>query len=138
MEEIRQVDNSTATDIADLKAALGATCEEVTSYMQSVTSVLCTLFSVLTATQIKDIENSTNEMMKQDNLFNNCINQAKSAAAARDLSLKLASARNASNEEKINSSLNESTVTPQSFAHNINTGADDAATPVTTQTLNTA
>ena len=138
VEEIRQVDNTTAMDVANLKAALGATCEEVTSYMQSVTSVLCTLFSVLTATQINDIEKSTNEMMKQDNLFNNCINQAKSAAAARDLSLKLAAARNASNEEKINSPLNETTVTPQSFAHNTNRGAVAAATPVTTQIVNTA
>ena len=106
--------------------------------MRSVTSVLCTLFSVLTATQIEDIEKSTNEMLKQDNLFNNCINQAKSSAAARDLSLKLASARNASNEEKINSPVNETTVTPQSFAHNTNIGADVAAAPATIQPLNTA
>ena len=100
VEENRKVDNSTEMKIDDLKAALDETHEEVTSFMSSVTSVLCTLFSVLSATQIEDIEKSTNESLKEDSLFNKCINQGKSAAAVRDISLKLASARNASNKEK--------------------------------------
>ena len=136
-EENRKVDNSTEMKVDDLKAALGATCEEVTSFMQSVTSVLCTLFSVLTATQIQDIEKSTNVMMKEDNLFNKCINQAKSAAAVRDLAPKLASARNASNKEEINSPTNEATVTPQSIAHNTNRGAGATASPNTNSNTQT-
>ena len=130
-QENRKADTSTEMEVDDLKAALGATCEEVTSFMRSVTSVLCTLFSVLTATQIQDIEKSTNVMMKEDNLFNKCINHAKSAAAVRDLAPKLASARNASNKEEINSPTNEATVKPQSITHNINTGAGVAAAPKT-------
>ena len=90
VQENRKVDNSTEMKVDDLKAALGATHEEVTSFMSSVTSVLCTLFSVLTVTQIEDIEKSTNESLKEDSLFNKCINQGKSAAAVRDISLKLA------------------------------------------------
>ena len=72
-------------------------------------------------------------MVKLDNLFNKCINQAKSAAAVRDLTLKLASARGVSNDKKTNSPLNETIVTPQSFTHNTNRRTDDdaAAAPTT-------
>ena len=116
------------------REALDTTSEDATSYMRSVTNVLCTLFSVLTAGQIEQIEKSTNEIVKEDNLYNRCINHAKSAAAARDLSLKLATARNASNKDnkgKINSSTSEAIVTPQSIAHCTNKRVDAAAaTPV--------
>ena len=138
VEMIGQVDNSTAMGVADLKATLDATREETSSYMRSMTSVLCTLFSVLTATQIEDIESSTTEMVKQDNLFNICINQAKSAAAVRDLTLKLASARGVSNDKKTNSPLNETIVNPQSFTCNTNRRTDDdaAATPINNNNSN--
>ena len=69
VEEIKAVANSTETKVDDLKASLGATCEEVSSYKRSVTNVLCTLFSVLTAVQIEQIEKSTNEILKEDNLY---------------------------------------------------------------------
>ena len=128
VEGNRNRDCSTEMNADDLKVALDTTREEFGSYMQSVTGVLCTLFSVLTATQINDIENSTNETLRKDNLFINCINQAKSSAAVRDLSLKLGSARNNPNEEKRNSPSNISTVAPQSIAHH-NKSRGAGATP---------
>ena len=112
VEGNRNRDCSTEMNADDLKVALDTTREEFGSYMQSVTGVLFTLFSVLTTTQINDIENSTNETLRKDNLFINCINQAKSSAAVRDLSLKLGSARNNPNEEKRNNPSNISTVAP--------------------------
>ena len=129
VDEIRKAGSSTENNVNDLRAALEATNEEVIGYMRSVTGVLCALFSVLTITQIKDIENSTNDM-KDDDLLSKCLNQAKSSAAARDLSLKMASMRNVSNEQKRNSPINEATRTPQSIVHH-STNRGPGTTPST-------
>ena len=129
--EQRVLDSSTDMSVNDLKAALDATREEVTSYMRSVTGVLCVVFSVLTSKQIKDIENTANETMKDDDIFNKCLNQAKRSAAARDMSYKSALLKNASNEVKGHSPISSIT-TPQSIAHHATVRGSNAAAPNTT------
>ena len=72
------ITDSAEMGINDLKIALKTTCDEFTSYIFSVTGVLCSLFGVLTSIQITEIENANKEALKDDTLFNKCINQAKS------------------------------------------------------------
>ena len=74
--------------INDLKATLNTTREEFVSFMYSVTGVLSSLFSVLTSTQITEIENANGEALKDDKLYNKCINQAKNTAAIREKTYK--------------------------------------------------
>ena len=74
--------------VSDLKVTLKETRDEITSFMQSVTGVLCAIFGVLTLPQITEIENANSETLKDDALFNKCINQAKSSVAIRGKTYK--------------------------------------------------
>ena len=56
----------------------------LSTYMQGVTGVLCAIFGILTSSQITETENANGETLKDDALFNKCINQAKSSAAIRE------------------------------------------------------
>ena len=49
---------------------------------------MCSLFGVLTSTQITEIENANGEELKDDKIFNKCINQAKNTAAIREKTYK--------------------------------------------------
>ena len=82
------ITNSVEMGVNDLKVALKTTRDEFASYMYSVTGVLCSLFGVLTSTQITEIENANGEALKDDALFNKCINQAKNYAAIRERTYK--------------------------------------------------
>ena len=74
--------------VNDLKIALKSTREEFASFMISVTGVFCSLFGVLTSKQITEIENTNGVELKDDALFNKCINQAKNTAAIRERTYK--------------------------------------------------
>ena len=79
---------NTEMGVSDLKVTLKATRDEITSFMQSVTGVLCAIFGVLTLPQITEIENANSEILKDDALFNKYINQAKSSVAIREKTYK--------------------------------------------------
>ena len=85
---LNNIADSVEMGVNDLKVALKATRDEFASYMYSVTGVLCSLFGVLTSTQITEIENANGEALKDDALFNKCINQAKNYAAIRERTYK--------------------------------------------------
>ena len=74
--------------VNDLKIALRTTRDELASFMVSVTGAICSLFGVLSSTQITEIENTNGVALKDDALFNKCINQAKNTAAIRERTYK--------------------------------------------------
>ena len=107
--------NSAEMGISDLKTTLEATRDEFTSFMSSVTGVLCSLFGVLTSTQITEIENANGEELKDDKIFNKCINQAKNTAAIREKTYKDALVAETKRNETNHSG--NSQPTPVSFTH---------------------
>ena len=109
------ITDSAEMGISDLKITLNTTRDELTSFMFSVTGVLCSLFSVLTSTQITEIENSNGDDLKDDKLFKKCINHAKNTAAIREKTYKDALV-DESKKKKTNHRGNPQS-TPVSFAH---------------------
>ena len=91
VNEVSGLNNIAESDdmgVNDLKIALRTTRDELASFMISVTGVICSLFGVLTSTQITEIENTNGVALKDDALFNKCINQAKNTAAIREKTYK--------------------------------------------------
>ena len=108
------ITDSAEMGISDLKITLNTTRDELTSFMFSVTGVLCSLFSVLTSTQITEIKNSNGDDLNDDKLFNKCINHAKNTAAIRERTYKDALV-DENKRKKTNHSGNPES-TPVSFA----------------------
>ena len=91
--------------VNDLKIALKSTREEFASFMISVAGVFCSLFGVLTSKQITEIENTNGVELKDDALFNKCINQAKNTAAIRERTYKDALVDDNKRKKKLNTAV---------------------------------
>lgn len=69
--------------LEDVTATLSATRDEMATYMAKATGVFYTLFSVLTLPQVSEIESSYVNEIKENELLNKCVNEAKTSLALK-------------------------------------------------------
>ena len=86
--EQSQSTSSVDMTIPDVNATLQTTREEIADFMTKVTGVLTALFSVITAPQVSEMENSHVKEIEENDLLNNYINHAKSVLVVKENSYK--------------------------------------------------
>ena len=100
IEEQSQSTSSVDMTIPDVNAALQTTREEIADFMTKVTGVLTALFSVITAPQVSEMENSHVKEIEENDLLNNYINHAKSVLVVKKNSYKNAVLRGSKSDER--------------------------------------
>ena len=117
IEEQSQSTSSVDMTIPDVNAALQTTREEIAEFMTKVTGVLTALFSVITAPQVSEMENSHVKEIEENDLLNNYINHAKSVLVVKENSYKNAVLRGSRSDARGGGGGTKATNSPVDITH---------------------